>query len=232
MKLCLLHRDKTRWLYEGNWSTWCWSCICPLTSSRSLAACRKANHEHEFSYNTLKSDIAPPGCEESFAGSDCSTGRPACWLLVPAPRWGNQTCLELMCVQKEGRASALCKQQGKSLPRCTGGMSTSSHSISLLRAQRLNVSIIWGGGIPKLSNTGRLHGSPVLPAIKCMNNSCKRFSFCYSVKAEYWASDSCSCNSVCEYSLSSALPSDCFHPGATALNMVGFWDAVQVKTYI
>lgn len=53
MSWCLLCRDKTHWLHKGNWSQRRWSCFCPLTSSQSLAICRKANHDHEFAYKTV-----------------------------------------------------------------------------------------------------------------------------------------------------------------------------------
>lgn len=125
-----------------------------------------------------------------------------------------------------GRTCVCPLRRAGQTPSTSHRRTTSSHRISVLRAQS---PTIWGARIPKLSNSGRLYGSLLLPAAKYVNNSCKCFSLCYSVKTEDSASDSCWCSSVCEHSLSSALPSDCLHLGATALNLVGFWNAVQVS---
>lgn len=81
-------------------------------------------------------------------------------------------------------------------------------------------SIMWGEGIPKLSGTARLHGSPLLPAVKYMNNNCKSFFSCYSIKAEYSASDSCWCSGVIEYCLWALL---CLLSASTWVQLHWIW---------
>lgn len=143
-----------------------------------------------------------------------------CWLPVPAPGWGNQTCLVLTCVRDEGCVFTLSKQQGKPLPHCTVGLPPATAFLFLELGSLMYLS----SEEEKFPNSAILVGYMGALCFQLLSTSiiAANASLCYPVKTEYSASDSCWCSSVCEYSLSSALPSNCFHLGATALNLVGF----------
>lgn len=130
-----------------------------------------------------------------------------------------------------GRTCVCPLQTAGEAPSTFHRRNISSHCISVLRAQRPNISIIWGEGIPKLSNTGRLHGSPLLPAVKYMNNGCKCLSFCYFVKTEYLASNSSLLLMQQSLWILSELCS-AFRLLPLGCNCTGFhwnWDGVQVN---